>query len=330
MPNVTPLFEKYVSVFSENLDGDPKAKIGQTPASNDHQKKYTIKDAFIKECLEVLKHVLELQKVVNSIKTQYQSEQDLTDREKDEFDTEVRLLIQQYFEKLKFLEQYEKKRQELVEKKYLSHPQGEISSLFRTRDDSLVLFHTTNNKHRQGILQSLNMIISSIFSDISKMQQHRLSRQRELDSIDFNAQLYNPTHSVIKAVAQHPAVETTEEEVRQYEETVGKLSQEQLQILEDEHDELLNIKTQELEKVENLSKTMVQITSLQNEIASHLQSQTQSIYSLLDNHDDIEMDIQQGNRQLKRAQRHGGKSAKLIVYLSILFGILIVCLDIIN
>ncbi|CEP60739.1 Ufe1p LALA0_S01e17854g [Lachancea lanzarotensis] len=327
MPNVTPLFKKYVSVFSENSQGDSAAKTGQNPKD---RQKYMIQDSFIKECLEVLKHVFELQKVVDSIRTQYQSELDLTDREKDDFDTEVRLLIQQYFEKLKFLEQYENKRQEMIEKKYLEDPRGEISSLFRTRDESLILFHATNNKHRRGILQSLNMIISSIFSDISKMQQHRLSRQRELDSIDFNAQLYNPTHAVIRSVSQHPTVATTEEEVRQYQETVGKLSQEQLQVLETEHDELLNIKTQELEKVENLSKTMVQITSLQNEIASHLQSQTQSIYSLLDNHDDIELDIVQGNRQLKKAQRHGGKSAKLIVYLSILFGILIVCLDVIN
>ncbi|SCU85392.1 LAME_0D01178g1_1 [Lachancea meyersii CBS 8951] len=327
MPNVTPLFKNYVAVFLEdsNLVASPEIR-----QSSEAQEKYQVQDTFVKECVELLKHVLELQKVVGSIKTQYESELDLTDREKDDFDTEVRLLIQQYFEKLRFLEHYEKKRQDMVEKKYMGDSVGELVSLFRSKDESLALFHATNNKHRNGILQSLSMIISSIFSQISHMQQQRLSRQRELESIDFNAQLYTSTHNMIASVSQHPAIETTDEEVREYEETVAKLSQEQLQILETEHDDLLNIKTQELQKVENLRKTMVQITSMQNEIASHLQSQTQSIYSLLDNHDDIELEIQQGNRQLKRAQRHGGKSAKLIVYLSVFFGILILCLDIIN
>ncbi|SCV06190.1 LANO_0H24080g1_1 [Lachancea nothofagi CBS 11611] len=327
MPDVTPLFKRYVGVFLEDSVVGTRA---EGSVYSKPSRKYLVQDTFVKECLDLLKHILELQKVVSSIKSQYESESELSEREKNDFDTEVRLLIQQYFDKLKFLEKYEKKRQDVIQRQYFGDSEGDLMSLFRHRDEGLALFHSTNNKHRSGILQSLSMILSSIFSGISRMQQQRLLRQKELESIDFNAQLYNPIQSMVASVSQSPPIETTEEEVQQYEETIGKLSQQQLQILETEHDELLNIKKQELQKVENLSKTMVQITSLQNEIGTHLQSQTQNIFTLLDNHDDVELDIKQGNRQLKKAQKRSGKSAKLIIYLSIFFGILILCLDFIN
>ncbi|CUS24819.1 LAQU0S20e00584g1_1 [Lachancea quebecensis] len=327
MPDITPLFRKYVTVFSE----DEKRNI-DTAAQNNKQpsKKYMVNDTFVKECSELLRHILELQKVVISLKPQYESESDLSEREKDDFDTEVRLLIQQYFGKLKFLGKYEEKRQQIIKDRFLTNSDSELLSLFRPRDEQLELFHLTNNRHRDGVLQSLNMLLSSIFSSISKMQQQRLSRKKELDSIDFNAQLYAPIHNIVGSVSQSPPIETTQEEVEQYKQTVSQLSQQQLQILETEHEELLNLKTQELESAENLSRTMVQISSLQNEIATHLQSQTQNIFTLLDNHDDVELDIQKGNRQLKKAQRRSGKSAKLIVYLSVLFGVLILFLDFIN
>ncbi|SCU77595.1 LADA_0A01244g1_1 [Lachancea dasiensis] len=328
MSNLTPLFHKYVNVFLE----DPEVeRLADSQEFRSPGKKYIIEDTFIKECLELKRHALELQKVIESIKVSYTSEVELTDREKDDFDTEVRLLVQQYFDKLKFLEQYEQKRQSVVATKYLIDAQeGDLLSIFRHKDENLSSFHVTNIQHRSGVLQSLGLILSSIFSEISLMQQQRLTRQRELESIDFNAQLYVPMATVVGSVHQAPAIETTEEEVHQYQETLGKLSQEQLQMLETEHNELLNLKTQELQKVENLGKTMVQIASLQNEITTHLQAQTQSIFGLMDNHDNVELNIQQGNRQLTKAQRRGGKSARLIVYLSVLFGMLILVLDFIN
>ena len=264
------------------------------------------------------------------IRDRYKAEGELSEREKDDFDTEVRLIIQQYFDKLRFLGDYENKRQQIINSRYTGNGSSEIMSLFRLHDEELEQFHLINNKHREGILQSLNMLLSSVFSKISNMQQERLLRQRELESIDFNAQLYAPIHNMISSVSQSPAIETTEQEIAQYNEAVEKLSQQQLQILEAEHDNLLNIKTQELQNVEKLSRTMIEISSLQNEITSQLKSQTQNIFTLLDNHDDVELDVQQGNKQLKKAQKRSGKSARLIIYLSVLFGILILFLDLIN
>ncbi|SCW02209.1 LAFE_0F01376g1_1 [Lachancea fermentati] len=330
MPDITPLFRKYVNVIEEARDNSlEKAEIQDR--DNLAMKKFSIKDTFVKECSELLKHIIELRKVLYSLKQAYESEADLTEKEKDEFDTETRLLLQQYFEKLKFLERYENQRQQVVKEKYLSKKTPSFFSLVDGTDDEMSLFHSTNNKYRSGVLQSLSILLSSVSSDLSKMQQERLSRQKELESIDFNAQLYVPTQDMtLGSVSQSPAIETTQDEVKQYNETMSKLSQEQLQILETEHDELLNHKTKELEKVEKLSKTIMEISSLQNEIGAHLQAQTQNIFTLLDDHDDVQMDIQQGNKQLRRAQEREGKSARLIVYLSMIFGLLILFLDYIN
>lgn len=330
MPDITQLFRKYVDVMEE----DENTKFKRENDREDKRRpveKYSIKDTFAKECLELLAHITELDRVIVMLEPSYQSEADLTEQEKDDFDTESRLQLQQYIEKFKFLEKYESKRQELIGYNFLSNKGSEaLSNFLGSGNYDLKLFHITNNQHRSRILQSLNLKLAATSFKLANMQQKRLTRKRELESIDFNSQLYVPFKDVVASVSQTPAIETTQEEIKQYEETISKLSQEQLQVLETEHEELLNHKNKELEKVQKLTKTVTEIASLQNELATHLQVQTENINTLLDNHDDIEVDIQQGNKQLRKAQERGGKSARMITYLSITFGLLILLLDYIN
>ena len=111
---------------------------------------------------------------------------------------------------------------------------------------------------------------------------------------------------------------------------MSKLSQEQLQILATEHEELLNLKNEELTKAETLRKTAVEIASLQSELASHLQVQTQNINTLLDNQVAVEIDMKKGNRQLQGANRKGDKLANMVMWVAIICGILLLFLDYIN
>ncbi|SCV03677.1 LAMI_0H10066g1_1 [Lachancea mirantina] len=319
MADTTVLFRKIVQVFEETNGPAPRK-----PTKSENQ--YRIKDTFVSESYDLVKHIYEFRKVMGSLKNEYQSENEMSEQEKDDFDTECRLLLQQYFEKLKFLEKYETKRSATV----ATGLQGGLFGPWRTESDRKDLFFDTASKHRAGILRSLGLLLSGASTAFSKLQQERLLRKRELDSIDFNAQLYLPTSGVISKIEVPPAIETTQEEVKQYNDTVQMLSTQQIQILEEDHSELLSHKKAELNEVEKLSKTIIGISSLQNEISTHLQSQTQNISSLLDNYDDVEVDVLKGNKQLGKAQRRSGKSAALIMYLSIVFGMLILFLDYIN
>ena len=87
-------------------------------------------------------------------------------------------------------------------------------------------------------------------------------------------------------------VETVQEEVKHYEETMSKLTQEQLQVLETEHEELLNQKNEQLQHVEKINKTILDIVSIQSELSTHLQAQSQNINTILDNQADIQVNIE--------------------------------------
>ncbi|AET39122.1 Ufe1p Ecym_4041 [Eremothecium cymbalariae DBVPG len=330
MSNLTPLFRKYVEVIGEAREGDVLV-VSEVEVKKRKQwrTKFTVSDTFLEECSDLLKHIIELRKVILSLQVEYLGEVDMSEQEKNDFDVEVRLQLQEYLEKLKHMEKYELERQKVVNTKFISGTRLDLVGMLSGRSQEVADFHSTNNQYRTGVLQSLGMWLTSTSSLLSQMQRERLSRQKELESIDFNAHLYVPTNSV-GTVAQSPTIETTQDEIKQYKETMSKLTQEQIQVLETEHEELLNQKSQELERVQKLSKAVMEVASLQNELSTHLQIQTQNINTLLDNNDDVELDIQQGNRQLRKAQDRGGKSAKLVIYMAIIFGLLILFLDYIN
>ncbi|AAS52140.2 ADR220Wp [Eremothecium gossypii ATCC 10895] len=329
MADLTQLFRKYVAIIEEarnDPDGEADQRSKGVTQSNGSMEKFRIKDTFVKECSELARHILELRKVLTSLEGPYLSEGEMSEREKDDFDVEARLRLQQYVEKLKYLEKYEATRQQA--RKVKGDALG-LMGLINGWSHTMAGFHQTTNQHRLGILQSVGLWLTATSVQLSQMQRERLSRQRELESIDFNAQLYVPT-TLVSAVSHSPAVETTHEEIKQYEETMSMLTQEQLQVLQTEHEELLNQKMQELEKVQKLSKTVIEVASLQNELATHLHVQTQNINVLLDANDDIELDVQKGNRQLNKARERGSKSALMVIYMSIIFGLTILFLDYIN
>lgn len=329
MSNRTELFKKYMQVIAETQGiDDARNELNNTKAREDREKvkeKFSVKDTFVKESKQLMKHIMEFQIVIRQLTPRYESATDMTDQEKDDFDTESKLQLQQYFEKYKQLESYERQRQEMMKEK-LEKWSATVPFFSRSIDD-VSSFHKVNNQFRMGILQSLNMWLMKISDRLSTIQQTRLSRQRHIEAIDFNAQLHLPEEI---SVSQSPMITTTVEEIKQYEETMSKLSSEQLQILATEHEELLNLKNEELKKAEALRRTAVDIASLQSELATHLQVQTQNINTLLDNQTDVEMEMEKGNRQLKQANRKGDRLANMVMWFAIICGLLLLFFDYIN
>lgn len=326
MSDNTELFKRYLQIISEEQN-DKYSDKNAHQINQRQSDKYVLKDTFVDECRELLRHIVEFQRIIIELTPKYESSSsEMTEQEKNEFDTESKLQLQQFFEKFKRLEAYEKQRQLLIDEKINNSLKLQFLSLTSTEDART--FHQTNNQFRTGLLQCLNFWLNTTSNHLSTIQQSRLARKRELDEINFNAQLYLPQREIL--VSHSPIITTTQAEIKQYEETMSKLSQDQLQLLETEHVELLNYKNEELIRVKALGKTVIEIASLQNELTTHLQVQTQNINSLLDNQTEVEVELSKGNRQLQKAKRSGDRLATLLMWFAIIAGTLLLFLDYIN
>ncbi|KAH3900163.1 related to Syntaxin UFE1 [Saccharomycodes ludwigii] len=355
MSDITVQFKTIVNdiEIKSNIDA------GFRTSTISNLEKYQVTDTFKKECLELWKHIAEMRILVKEIKPLYfdESNIEMSLEEKDQFDNDFRFQLQQYLEKLKFLEKYENNRSAQV-----------LSSINSTHNPLLnIISNLTNStqakessvrlppeaqitiiQHRSGMLQFLNIQLSDLSKRFSNLQEARIVRQRELKSVDFQearkrilSTNSNTNMDIVKSgeslesdhsieIHVSPIVETTKDEVQEYETVVKSLNQKQLQILESEHEDLINYKNQQLHDSENINQTVVEIAALQNELAMHLQSQNDTINRILDNHETINLDIQQANKQLKGASKRGGNTANMISLLAIVFGVIILLLDRIN
>ncbi|CCF59443.1 hypothetical protein KAFR_0H00340 [Kazachstania africana CBS 2517] len=335
MANLTPLFKKYVSIIEVELNDTDKTN--ESSISKKPYEGLTLKDSFVKECYDLLKSTNELGKILRTIETEYQNDNNLnmTESEKDDFDTDFRLQLQSYIKKYKQLEKYENDRQKFIDESILS-AKSNILHPFSRNQKILTNFHRTNNKFRIGVLQSLNLIISSISADFTSLQQQRLKNRRKFQTLNFSAASpsteldYSSVHDPVNISLSHSPVESVTDEVRRYEETMSKLTQEQIQLLETEHEELLNFKNEQLRSVEKINKTILDIVTIQNELSTHLQLQSQDINTMLDNQDEIELNIEKGNKQLNKAKKAASRSAKFTTYIAFIIGILVLLLDYIS
>lgn len=329
MSDRTELFKKYLDLIigtntSQSLDESEKTN-GQFLK---HLDKYTIKDTFVKECVELLAHISELIKIVSILENEYEDEYKMDNQERDNFDMETRLQLHQYIEKFKYLKEYETRRQKLIKSEYSSN-NSSLLGFLTSKSQDMVMFYCTTNQHRNGILQFLNMSLGNLSSKLSNIQHQRLKFQYEWEPVNHNSSLSVPSDFHI-TVSHSENTESTYVQAKEFEVIMKKLSQEQLQTLETEHDEILNYKDNELKKIKKINQTVIEIASLQNELGNHIHAQTQNINTLLDNNELIGVNINQGNFQLKKAQALSSKSTKSIIYLSIAFALLIIFLDYIN
>ncbi|CCH58713.1 hypothetical protein TBLA_0A09260 [Henningerozyma blattae CBS 6284] len=332
MSDITNVFRKYVSIIEENrrtptLTPDDIKSASQTQTLI-HE---SLNDSFMFECKELFKTIIDLRKILISIEPRYLDDSDLTEEEKDDMDTEIRLQFQQYMQKFRMLEKYETERQSLIDKQ-VEASKNKLSNILlsSSKGNKKKLNNDTHNEFRLGVLQSLNLWIGLVSSQFSSMQEERLAFQKKFEATDFSVNSSSPVdlHPEVSISLSKPLNEDDpHEEIKHFEETISRLTQEQVQLLETEHEELINHKNDQLKKVENINKTITDIVSIQHELATHLQTQSQNINKILDNQDDVEINIREGNKQLAKARKSASRTAKMTTYIAIILGILILFLD---
>lgn len=267
-----------------------------------------INDTFIRECIDLYKHIHELNKFLQSIKPQYllfDTDKGLDEEQRDEVDTYSRLKLKEYNSRLNHLQIYENKR---------------VSSNQHFRFNKSV--SSTINKHREGILLCLNKDLRTASKLLLDIQETRLSRSKDVDDDDLKTKLssINVKSSKYKIIDHH------DEPDLEYE----QLSSEQIQILENENNEILSNKLNDLAKIEKINKNVLEIAQLESELATHLSMQSENISNLMNDYDVTNVGIIDGNKILKSVKNKKNYSIQIVIYTSIFLGMFLLFYDFIN
>lgn len=333
MTDLTPLFNQCVDIVSKELrlsvkDVTPK----YDPPS------YLVKDTFIKESLELYEYLTNLSSFVTKIRPYYLQVNDeftkiersgsshLGFEEKNKIDEEFKLKIQLIFEKLKFLQAYQRKQTELAEAK--QQKKGFLNSIFGAGDmDPESLYNVSIASHRTQILRFLSETATNVNHAFETMQKKRFDREKQLSLLHFqniDDDDLNGSADPFKSGYQFDVVA---EENETLENGFSQLSQEQIQELKEENKEILTRKTNQFKQVEKLHNSVLDIVKLQTEISMQLETQAEKIENLLENQDQIDLDLRQGNKTLTKATNRNKRGSNLIVSTCIFLGVLILILD---
>lgn len=259
-------------------------------------------------------HIRELRRVLNAVKPSYLLTEGLSDDEKDEIDMKSRIELKKYNERLIFLEEYEKKRCQ-SKQFYNLFPKSQSNSI---------------NKHREGVLLSLNYELKQVSKMLIEMQETRLMRRRDLEIGDYEAKVLKASLNNSNSNNNNFLIEEEEAQQQKNVNNYQELSKDQLQILQSENNEILNEKLQDLAKVEQIFQSVVEISQLETQLSEHLTVQSENINNLVNDNDFIQDDLIEGNKHLRRAKDKGNYSIKIVIITSVLMGVILLFFDFIN
>jgi syntaxin 18 len=279
--------------------------VGVTPQVTQPQPH--IEDTFISESIDLYKHVTELRNFLLGVKADYllsdaynHKDNAMTEEQRDDIDTNARIELKKYSERLTHLKNYEAKRSQ--SKQFFRFNKSQASAV---------------DTYRSGVLSSLSYEMEETSKLLLHMQETRLSRKRdiELNSFDsraMNADLSEKYNDLLMGNFQ-PGLE--------------ELSQEQVQLLETENGEILDAKLEELAKVEQIQSSVIEIAQLYQQLASHLTMQSESIKSLVNEQDMIELDVSEAGKLLKKATKKGNYATKVVMFMALMMGFILLFFD---
>ena len=330
MTDLTPIFSQCVSIVTNELP----AKI-QCPAAP--PRPYLVVDTFLAECAEVYINLVRLATFISEIRLLYLQvndefsrldhgrQRELSLADKQSIDEEFKLKIQRVYEKLKLLQQYERKRVQILEK--TQNQLSFISKVFSTgEEEPLAIYHATLAAHRTQILRFLSITTHTVNASFEQMQKQRFGREKQLnllhiqnldDTEEFDGLMDDFGHSASAELDDGGHISQ-------------ELTQEQVQELLLENAELLHMKTNQFKQVEQLHHSMVDIVKLQTELTMHLETQGLQIDTLLDNQDQIGVDLRGGNRDLARATNRNKRGSNVLVTTCVVLGVLLLFVDYIS
>ncbi|RPB05994.1 hypothetical protein L873DRAFT_1785136 [Choiromyces venosus 120613-1] len=326
MTNVTPIFNEFLSTHPAVAVIPPDRK---PPPP---------KDEFLKEAFRIESHISSLTKYLLSIRQAYLSttsgrpnpsrvstsssasllarnnqSTSLTDAQRDAIDAETKGVIQELLTVISRLESTEKVRvqteEALLRKRYTSGLRGIFRDETEEREkeeDKLRILSV----HREGVLWLLKTRLEKA-SELQRGQQEiRLQRQVERGkSILYKAPpgFLPPNHTSLPVASSSKSAAAAsagrsvwlEDEERKNIENI--LTEEQLQLFEKENGDLMKHYEDTLDQVRSAEKSLIEISSLQTQLATNLATQNAHIDNLVADSMSTVENVQRGNKELKKA-----------------------------
>lgn len=329
MTDLTPLFRQCADIVARELGNFPSKHVA-APA-------YLVDDTFVKECGDMYGNLVQMASFIAHVRPFYLQVNDEFSRfeknatkllsvdDKNKIDEDFKVKVQQLYEKLKFLQAYERKRTQLLEAQ--TRKKGVISGLFGSDEDPKNVYDLTLATHRTQILRFLSDTTNSVNSAFEQMQRKRYAREKQLNLLHFQ-NLNEDELDTVDSYRQDYQFDVVEDD--ELNGGSDELTQQQIQELKQENKELLTMKTNQFKQVEKLHNSMVDIVKLQTELTMHLETQAEQIYSLLDNQDQVDVDLRMGNRNLAKATDRNKRGSNLIVTTCFVLGFLILLVDYIS
>ncbi|CCG25048.1 Ufe1 protein [Candida orthopsilosis Co 90-125] len=315
MTDLTPVFNQCVNIVQSEI------KPQKHPQSKE-QPLYLIKDSFNKECIEFYQILSNLSHFITEIKAEYLAVSDNASNSvsKDKIDEQFNTRVQQCFKKIGALETYETKRKQMIkatlQKRWFFQDGNEQD-----------LYFETEASHRHQVLRFLMESLVNLSKTYEKMQRKRIQREKQLNSLNFQ-NINDDLEKDLDNSKMFTSLDRIQQDIEKEEETPQfEMSQEQIQELESENKELLNLKTAQLNQVDNIQQSILDIVNIQNELSFKLQEQGDQIDNLMDTHSQVELEVKEGNRTLNKATRRNKRGTNYLVTICILLGCLLVIVD---
>ncbi|OOQ82359.1 putative SNARE protein (Ufe1) [Penicillium brasilianum] len=298
---------------------------------------HSIRHAYLTTTAHFRRHPKESLTSSHSISTPSHHQTNLTDPERDEIDTSTALLLRDLATSITNLSSAETLRQEtsasILRKKYGHSAAGAL--LWRWAGGGSALDDATAHDGksaeqieaeeraktiagvREGVLWFLRRELDGVAGVQRGMVEKRIERAREKEKsvlykragagagagkggeVSTGGERASRTVDISASSMQAPdATVLSEAETARIE---AQLSPEQLQLFAEENDTMLRHYEDTLGKVQNAEKSLLEISSLQETLVSHLATQEEYISQLVSDVDTTQSNVGRGNKELKRA-----------------------------
>ncbi|OZJ06990.1 hypothetical protein BZG36_00197 [Bifiguratus adelaidae] len=192
----------------------------------------------------------------------------LTDKDRDEIDFQAKMIIRRCMERIRTLDEQENARQQnLVAPALPKWIAQAVVNLSTTQMDIVAV-------HRSGVLWWLNCKLMDASKIQKDQQEARVMRALEKSNNQLSNAIPRPKSSTLLGEPTHPTPTQIPAELAEEDEFERSLDPQELQQMQMENDAMLEELENTLDQVKGAEKALMDIASLQSELANHLAIQT--------------------------------------------------------
>ncbi|RCI09377.1 hypothetical protein L249_3700 [Ophiocordyceps polyrhachis-furcata BCC 54312] len=222
----------------------------------------------------------------------------LTDRDREDVDANAKQMIRELNAGIRALDEAEQLRRETESAVIRGKYAGGLSSLSNWASGGVAAAKSAEHAaaeararhtdvHRDGVLWFLRQRLELCCRTQQDMMETRLTREMEKSRVFMPSQPFKPAETAPRAATSH--------------EPQHGLTQEQIQMFEEDNHDMMEHYESKLDKVRTAEKSLVEISELQSLLVNNLATQSAHIEQLVADSLSTTDNVGGGNKQLKQA-----------------------------